>query len=153
MKPEIFLVTGEINTGKTTRLKTWAINQKNFFGILTPKEGGIRLFENVSSAEKWPMEAVGEEEFLEVGRYRFSKMAFQKAEKVIIEAIDANGERNLILDEIGPLELRDYGFAELLKIAIEKAEMDSDLKLIVVVRTGLVEEVSRKFGLAFTGTI
>lgn len=49
----------------------------------------------------------------EVGRYRFSKKAFDQAASVIREGLDGPGW--LLIDEIGPLELKGEGFYHLLR--------------------------------------
>ena len=60
-----------------------------------------------------------------------------------IKQIDKNGW--LIIDEIGPVELRGEGFREVLKEII--ATGNEKQKIILVVREGLVDQVKESFQL------
>jgi nucleoside-triphosphatase len=148
-KPRAFLVSGEIHSGKTTRLQDWCENRTDVYGILTPKENGRRMFREVKSGESWEMEASEGEDFLTVGRYRFSKEGFEKAVAVLENGWKARGDRWLLFDEIGPLELRGEGFYESLKTALEVSSNENNLRILLVVRNGLEEKVEETFGLAF----
>ncbi len=85
------------------------------------------------------MEASGEEETLVVGRFVFSKKGFDKAIEIIRDAINKDGW--LVIDEIGPLELKGEGFCSVLKetLALRRE------KLLLVVREGLAEQVKDYF--------
>jgi nucleoside-triphosphatase THEP1 len=78
---------------------------------------------------------------LEVGRFRFSRTAFEKADQIIRNSIE--GEGWLIIDEIGPLELKGGGFAAVLRELITQRRKN----LVIVVREGMVNEVQEKFGI------
>lgn len=136
----IYILTGPIQSGKTTALYNWSANRNDVYGILTPVINGKRFFMNVHTKEQFPMEATDDEkETLSVGRYTFSKTAFEKATGILSDAISIN--EWLIIDEIGPLELEGKGFYTVLK------EINSltDTKLILVVREGLALKVKEYF--------
>ena len=139
----IFILTAPIQSGKTTSLISWSAKRNDVHGILTPVVGGKRVFMNVQTKEHFPMEAKGEEETLVVGRFAFSKAGFDKAIQIIRDAI--NKEVCLIIDEIGPLELKGKGFCDVLKEVLEKKVQ----KLLLVVRdkNGMVEKVKKYFEL------
>ena len=59
------------------------------------------------------MEARGSEETLTIGRFAFSKTGFDKAIQIIRTAITKEGW--LVIDEIGPLELKGEGFCDVMK--------------------------------------
>jgi len=82
-------------------------------GILTPVQNGKRVFMDIGSREIFAMEAVGDEETLEIGRFVFSKAGFARAAAVINKNKQYDGW--LVLDEIGPLELKGEGFSDVLK--------------------------------------
>jgi nucleoside-triphosphatase THEP1 len=146
---EIFWVTGEINSGKTTGLQNRVSGRNDVYGILTPKVEGKRIFQDIKTGEHWRMESEGEEESLQVGRYSFSLSGFQKANDVLLNALHLEGKRWIILDEIGPLELNGLGFSSFLQNATKKCENDLNLGLVMVVRTQLVDSVVEKFGIPF----
>ena len=62
MFKNIFIVTGPINSGKTTRLMEWCKNRNDVYGILTPKINGKRVFMDVATGDQFEMEAQENEE-------------------------------------------------------------------------------------------
>ena len=48
---KIFLLSGSIHTGKTTRLTEWIKNKKDVDGILQPVIDGKRHIKHISSGE------------------------------------------------------------------------------------------------------
>jgi len=140
LQPMIILLTAPAGSGKTTSLIQWS-DQNNVTGILTPVVGGRRFFMNAATKEQFPMEATGDEETLSVGKFIFSKAGFERAVLIIRDAIHQEGW--LIIDEIGPLELRGEGFHDILKEVLQKRKE----KIIIVVREGLASQVKDHFSL------
>ena len=139
-EPGIYILTGPVQSGKTTALINWSANRKDVYGILTPLAGEKRIFLDAQNREQFPMEAeAGEAEVLSVGRFRFSKNNFEKAIQTVLDA--ARSEGWLVIDEIGPLELRGEGFHDVLKEVLVQRKN----KLLLVVREGLVEKVKEHF--------
>jgi len=130
----IIIYTAPIQSGKTTSLLNWSSNRNDVFGILTPIINGKRVFMDVHTKVTWPMEAEHEEDSIDVGRFRFSKKGFERAiETIRASTISVSSIRDtpwLVIDEIGPLELRDEGFANVFKEALNN-HMG---RLLVVVR-------------------
>lgn len=57
------------------------------------------------------MEATPEtDKVLEVGRFRFSEAAFAKAKQLLQQLAAAAPQHLAVVDEVGPLELRQEGF-------------------------------------------
>ncbi len=138
----IFILTNPIQTGKTTSLIEWSEKRNDVFGILTPVVNGERKFLDVHTHQVFDMEAMeGETETLAIGRYKFSKNNFEKAIRVIGHSINKEGW--LIIDEIGPLELKGEGFYEVAKKVI--ATKNGKQKIILVAREGLVDKVKELF--------
>jgi len=137
----IYILSAPIQSGKTTSLIQWSETRKDVHGILTPVVNGKRVFMNAQTKEQFPMEAEGEEETLAIGRFVFSKAGFDKAIQVIKDAITQDGW--LVIDEIGPMELKDEGFSEVLKetLALKKE------KIVLVVREGIADLVTDHFGI------
>ena len=97
---------------------------------------------NVQTKEQFAMEATdGEEDIITVGKYVFNKNNFNKAVQIIRNAIETKGW--LVIDEIGPLELRGEGFCKVLKEVLAVRQE----KIILVVREGLAEQVKVHFNI------
>jgi nucleoside-triphosphatase THEP1 len=139
---KIFILTGPLQSGKTTSLISWSEKKANVFGVLTPVIEGRRVFMDAHTREQFRMEATAEEkEILPVGRFRFSIKYFQKAIAIIRSGMDKAGW--LVIDEIGPLELKGEGFNEVLKEVLQKREQ----RVLLVARDGLVPAIREGFSL------
>jgi nucleoside-triphosphatase THEP1 len=137
----IYILSASIQSGKTTSLINWSATRKDVHGILTPVINGERVFMNAQTKEQFPMEATGGEEALAIGRFVFSKAGFDKAIQIIRNAI--NNEGWLVIDEIGPLELKDEGFCDVLKEVLSVQRE----KILLVVREGITKQVKEYFNL------
>jgi nucleoside-triphosphatase THEP1 len=147
---EIYILTAPIQTGKTTSLLQWSEKRTDVYGILTPVVDGKRMFMNAHNRQLFLMEAKeGEEEVLTAGRFVFGKANFCKAIQIIREAIDKEGW--LVIDEIGPMELRGEGFAEVLKEVLSKRKQN--ILLVVRDKEDMVEKVKNQFGISNAITI
>lgn len=144
MPNKIFIVTGAIQSGKTTSLSKWLQTSKNIFGILTPTIHKKRCFMDVYTKEIFAMEAaaLATEDYLPIGKFVFSKNGFNKAIQIINAAI-CKTQAYILIDEIGPLELQGLGFASILK----KALATKNITLILVVRDKLILEVINNFAI------
>jgi nucleoside-triphosphatase THEP1 len=141
---KVDIVTGPIQSGKTSTLLKLLSNQGNVNGILTPVVDGKRAFVNIATGEQFNMEAEKDEkDVLKVGKYIFSQPAFKKAIQVLSDGAIKGGW--LVIDEIGPLELIGGGFHDILREILSKHK--TDLKLLLVVREALISDVVKFFGL------
>lgn len=141
MQPKVFILTGAIQTGKTTALMKWCERKENVHGILTPVIDGKRMFIDMTFNEMFLMEAIeGETSVVKVGRYVFSGLSFLKAKKAIMQA---TGSSYLIIDEVGPLELKQEGLFD----AVLRALQSQTSPIILVVREGLVDNVIERFNI------
>lgn len=143
----IYIFTAPIGSGKTTALQLWAKKSNEVHGILTPDVNGKRVFMNAHTKEQFPMEASADEKKISVGRFAFSKTNFEKANQIIRNAINKDGW--LVIDEIGPLELRGEGFHDVLKEVL--AERNNNI--LLVVREGLAEKVKEFFTITASAII
>ena len=139
----VYILTGPIQSGKTTALMKWSANQPGAAGVLTPVINGKRFFLDVRTREQFPMEAIGDEPVLVVGRFQFSRRHFEKACQLLREASHTPGW--LLIDEIGPLELRGDGFADILKEILR--ERKGPLLLVIREKENIREELIRAFQL------
>ena len=149
----IFILSAPIQTGKTTSVIKWSEGAE-VHGILTPVVNGKRVFMDAATKEQFPMEAGDDDhERLYIGRFAFSKKGFEKAIQIIHDAIDKKGW--LVIDEIGPLELKGEGFHDVLKETLMRRKparmtRSDGENMILVVREGLAEEIKRYFGIHAT---
>lgn len=142
---ETYILTGPIHSGKTSYLEKFIQQRSNAFGVLSPEINGKRVFVDISTKETFAMEAEDERsEVLEIGKFRFSKKAFEKAAAIIDQA-SLQPAGWLIIDEIGPLELKGEGFFQTLNNVLRTT---TRLKIIIVVREQLVENVVQKFAMS-----
>ncbi|MHA7131025.1 nucleoside-triphosphatase [Algoriphagus namhaensis] len=132
---EITVFTGAKRAGKTTWLRE---HKSGSAGFLSPIVSEKRQFLLLPSLETFPMEEPDGQ--LQVGKYAFSKDAFAKVEAHIHQNLQAE---ELIIDEIGPLEIRGEGFADLLRLIL--AQYNG--KLLIVLRTEIVREAIEAFQL------
>ena len=78
---------------------------------------------------------------LTFGKFLFSKTNFEKAIQIIRNAIHKDGW--LVIDEIGPLELRGEGFHDVLKEVLSQRPE----RILLMVREGLAERVKEHFNI------
>lgn len=139
----VFLFTGPIQSGKSTELLNRYQNQKNVGGFLSLVVGDKRNFYSFSQQIQIPMELPeSDADLLPVGRFRFSKKAFETAENWFENDLKSKQMKWMILDEIGPLELQDKGFSQLVSNYLSNPENPGG---IFVVRENLVESVLAKW--------
>ena len=142
----ITILTGAVGSGKTTQLLNYCKQQTHAVGILTPVFKGKRHFMNIETQELNSMEAEeNEKDFVSVGKYRFSTQAFRNANEVIINSSSLAGAQ-IVIDEIGPLELQGKGFYNTLSQLLSLNDPAFDL--LLVIREDLVEKVIAHFNLA-----
>lgn len=137
----IHLLTGPVHTGKTTRLMHWASSQKNIDGIFQPVIDEKRFIYHIASRTLKMLESPlnsTDEKIIKIGNYRFSKDVFTWAQNVLLDSLDKNLEW-LIIDEIGPLELDNFGLEPTItKIISDREKFDG--KILCVVRDSILEK-------------
>jgi len=141
----INIYTGPIRSGKTTKLEKWVLEMKDVCGILMPVIKGVRHIYSISSGRYFRVEAEvddSEEEVIRIRKFRFSKKAFNLANREIEESLKGNC-RIIIVDEIGPLELNGSGFYSSFRKIIDSGNRD----ILAVVREGLVKDVVSFFNI------
>ena len=142
----IVIFSREIRSGKTTELLQWCKGRDGVAGILMPDVDGKRMFYDITRQNYFDALSSFENanDFV-VGRYRFSKAAFDRATGVLHEAI-ASIPQYLVVDEVGKLELNKEGFYHAMKPLLI-AENKTQTRLILVVRDTLLNEVTSCFNI------
>lgn len=135
---KIYVLTGEIKTGKTTRLMLWASTQKNVDGILQPVVEDKRFIYHIGSKTLKLLEALAEIETIRIGNYNFSQNVFSWSQNVILSCFQKNLDW-LVIDEIGPLELEGKGLEPAVtKIISERNNFAGEI--LCVVRESILEK-------------
>lgn len=150
----VTLITGGIGSGKTTRLlalhrEMSAGTSAGFASLRVP--GGYELTDLASSARRLlaVVQAGGGSPFRRpfvFDRFVFDEDAFGWAEGILDRALMDSRIRQLLLDEVGPVELQGRGFHGLLLRLLE-AEGRGTKDVVVVVRSECLERVVRVFGI------
>jgi nucleoside-triphosphatase THEP1 len=137
---ELLILTGPIQSGKSTALQAWA-KTRNVGGIISPIVNGCRVFYTPALDEHFDFEASKvTDETISVGQYHFYKEAFHRANTIIENSMNCDW---LIIDEIGPLELKGEGLCR----ALTKVLTTSSPSVVFVVRDTLIEKVVDHFNL------
>ncbi|MEN8153430.1 MAG: nucleoside-triphosphatase [Acidobacteriota bacterium] len=142
----IYIFSGPIESGKTTKLEKWIKDRIDVSGILMPVLDGIRHIYSINSEKFFPVEADKNEDpekIINIGKYYFLKKLFDRGNEEIERATKSE-KKIVIIDEIGPLELRGEGFSPGLKKVKDKFEGKEKI-LLLVIREGLVKEVTNHF--------
>jgi nucleoside-triphosphatase THEP1 len=140
---KIILLTGPVQTGKTTLLYNWVKTKSAVAGVLTPIKDGSRFFYTPHNESWLPMEANDDEDKLLVGRFVFSKQNFESISNQLLLWLQQPQWQYIIIDEIGPLELKQQlGFYKVLQQA---AAANFTATLIIVVRENLLTAVQEIF--------
>lgn len=142
MPTKIVILTGAIQSGKTTTLLRWC-EHKTVGGFLTPVVTGKRMLFTLPDKVYAPFEAdQASEDSVAVGRYHLLNNAFTEMNQRLIQPTQMQLDW-LIVDEVGPLELDEKGCYTGLVHIINH----STTPLLCVVRAGLVQQVIAKFNL------
>ena len=140
----LIFLTGDKQTGKTITLQNWVVSQQYIAGILTPIVNGKRCFYNIATQQFTNMEVdenvVPADAILTVGKYLFIKQNFINASQVLISAAADTTLDYLVIDEVGPLELKQQkGFYQALLFVLEN--ITTPTTLIIVVRPNCIDDL------------
>lgn len=135
----LYVLTGEVGSGKTTVLLNEIKERSDVGGFLSPVKDKIRQFYFIRNMNYIPMENNLEhsESSLAVGKYLFDSNAFNYA-KVQFGEDWNSGLRLLILDEFGPLEFNNQGLLPELNPFLIAVQNHLSQDILVVVRITLL---------------
>ncbi|MFY7898888.1 MAG: nucleoside-triphosphatase [Chitinophagaceae bacterium] len=136
-----YILTGEKQTGKTTILQEWRKQNHLLKGIITPIDTlGKRIFKNIATNEIFSMEAErNNADGIAIGKYIFSIKAFEKANQVILESFSTLPPF-LIIDEIGPLEIKQQQGFYLTLLYVSNFYQNT-CTIILVVRPSCLKDI------------
>ncbi|NOZ13186.1 MAG: hypothetical protein GXO69_05995 [Acidobacteria bacterium] len=145
----VTFIVGPVNSGKTTKMAA-LYREKGGDGILCPKfmeKGTHRGYDlvHLKTGQRLPFARIADaipdnwDEAFSFGPYSFSEKAQEKAAEIIKNAVKT-GISPVFLDEIGPVELQNRGFAPLFR-SLSNSGKDT----IVSVRDFLFEQIIEFF--------
>lgn len=144
----IYLITGDINTGKTTQMLELFKEHPRGDGFVCPKVFENKQFvrydiRHLQSGHSmpfvYPVDSVPENwnEQIRYGKYTFSRQAFSFAESITRKCLK-NHTFPFFLDEIGPLELDFHeGFYSILKKILSQ-----DIDLYISIRKSRMNDLT-----------
>jgi len=145
----ILIFSREKNSGKTAEVQHWIDTSLDIGGIVMPDINGLRCMMNIRTSILFEAQCNNENEdeelIINLGKSKFYKSAFQKANNYLKEEIKHLPD-TLIIDEVGKLELQGLGFNTSIMDAVKKYQSKSVKKvLILVVRDALVKDVMQRY--------
>jgi nucleoside-triphosphatase len=147
----IYIFTGEIKSGKTTRLENWIARNPCSDGILAPVIDRKRHLSRIKSGETKLLEYEGDDraaELTKICSYNFLKSVFGWGQNELYDAYLQKPDW-LIIDEIGPLELKGEALEPMISRILN--ENNSGINIVLVVRKSLVEKVIEHYKLHVNG--
>ncbi len=143
MKNKIYVISGKIASGKSTRLLQWLEDKENVCGIVQIRRNGKRFFYSLAEKNYFPMEIDSDntdENVLTLGNFRFSEKSFATANEILRKCLKS--EKGIaVIDEFGKLELDKNGFYETIGEAINSIRTErGKFKLVIVVRDYLLRD-------------
>ncbi|MCX6163395.1 MAG: hypothetical protein NTU73_00790 [Ignavibacteriae bacterium] len=148
----IYLFTGEIKSGKTTRLENWIVENPDSDGILAPCLNDKRYIKRIKSRETKLLEYEGDDpktELTKICNYNFLKSVFDWGQSELHKAF-LQKPGWLIIDEIGPLELKGKALEPMVSKILDE-QNSGNTNIVLVVRKILVEKVIEHYKLHLNG--
>jgi len=144
---EIFILKGAKQSGKTTQLVNWVINNDDCSGILAPVIDGKRHLYSISTKQNKELEAkFTDVDTVSIGRFVFNESVFSWGREQLNNSLQSN-KKYLVIDEIGPLEIQGKGLEPIASKILQTIWKQESISLILVVRESLVDEVISHFNL------
>lgn len=151
IRSQIYIYSGPVHSGKTTRLANWVAEQNNIDGILAPVHEGKRYLKRIASGEKRLLDEVGSQfnaaDVYSIGAFAFSKAVFNWGVEALQDAL-TQSLHWLVIDEIGFLELDDRGLEPAVKQALDPDRKFGPENVLIVVREKLVEKIMAHYELS-----
>jgi nucleoside-triphosphatase THEP1 len=152
LKPQVVIITGEIQQGKTTftqKIISYLLIRKvKVIGFLSIglNENGVRIGFNLvdinSSGQIELCSDKKDDKRLKLGRFYFNYEALAFGNK-ILNPNNLAGNQLIVIDEIGPLELNGQGWSN----SINNITSQYTIPHLWVVRKSLVQKISKKWNI------
>ncbi len=143
----ILILSGTIQSGKTTSLFKHFSKSDTVGGFICPDVNGLRMIYFAAEKRLVPFQLNQLDNVTSIGKFNFDQEVFIMASDILINPKTL--EKNfVIVDEIGPLELKNQGFYHALETLIDNWRKKEYGTLILVVREYLIADVISKFNLS-----
>ncbi len=136
----LFVLTGPVHSGKTTRLTKW-IEDKNVRGILAPVIDGCRYLKDIKCNEIKKLEIESSspvQNSVSIGNYYFDEDVFEWARNRLLYSFKQKPDW-LIVDEIGPLEIKGKGLEPAIGKILCEIKENPTANLVIIVRDYLYD--------------
>ena len=143
---KVVILSGAVQSGKTTSLLKHFSNTNAVGGFICPDVNGKRMMFYTSEKRVVPFQITQQDNSVSIGKFAFNQDVFNKACDILINTLTLEN-KFVIIDEVGPLELKEGGYYQSLLTLIEKSKQKDDLTIILVVREHLIADVVSKFNL------
>jgi nucleoside-triphosphatase THEP1 len=141
---KIKIVTGPVQSGKTSKLFAYINRLESVDGILAPIVDGKRMLYYISSKIIKELEVEKRSSAtIDVGKYIFLKDSFDWANERLLSSLKEEPDW-LIIDEIGKLELQKEGLHRSCEIILKEI-YNSKSNLILVIRDYLINDVLKTY--------
>ncbi len=146
----INIITGKIQSGKTTYIENHILSLNNVAGIIQLSQNSERYFKDIHTGKTTKITAQAESnKVFRIGRFLFYKEAFSWA-KINLRLALSDKAETIVVDEFGPLEFNGKGLEPIITEIIERVKKGNSQKLIIAIRETLVEDFLLKYGLTIS---
>ncbi|MCF8337419.1 MAG: DUF2478 domain-containing protein [Bacteroidales bacterium] len=149
-RPDVFILTGDVDEGKTAtarrivnRLKNIGMNIRGLLSTKNmdnPKKHGYFIKDITSGKKALLCSQNPSQGSIKTGRFYFSEEGLTFGRKILMQSLE-NPTDLVVIDELGPLELNDKGWTP----AIEQLLTQSKAPHLWIVREKLVNIIMRKW--------
>ncbi|MEJ2053389.1 MAG: nucleoside-triphosphatase [Calditrichaceae bacterium] len=131
---EIYIYSGPVRSGKTSKLDQWIKKQRSVDGVLAPVIENKRHLKFIAAGDKFLIETELDDEskVYRVGRYKFLKSVFRDAVEYL-DKLRKNPSEWIVIDEIGWLELDGQGLEPAVSELLNELKY-TDTYILLVVR-------------------
>jgi nucleoside-triphosphatase THEP1 len=154
-KPQVVIITGEVHQGKTTfaqeivnDLLKERIKIAGFLATAVNENGerkGFNLYD-IEKGESYELCSDRKTDSnINIGKYYFNEETIIKGNK-ILDPENLAGKQLIVIDEIGPLELRGQGWSS----AIENINRHLTITQLWIIRKDIINKITRRWN---TGNI
>lgn len=133
----ITLLTGPIQSGKTTYLQRLVQHRTDVGGFLTPDIDGQRYLLDLQTTRTYPLETGDSSDAVAVGSYQLSCTTLSLGVHLVDKAMRESAVTTIVIDEIGKLELQGAGYGSIIPAAVAWSR-EINHELILVVRDYLI---------------
>ncbi len=150
---KFYILTGAVQSGKTSLLQKFCAEIKNVDGFICPDEethdlDELRILIDLDSNTKYLFQKNEniKPTDIRIGQFIFDAETFIIAQQKLLH-LHKSKQDYLIIDEVGKLELMESGLEPALSIFMQNIMSTENKKIIIVVRASLLQAITEKYKL------